>query len=230
MIKRHYYKTQSWIERHRFSLLLFATLMVLILPAFSGGGIISELVFMITMTFLFLQSMVAAEVVKSRRKLYRIIVVVIIAVSWLKPVGVNSLFVEIVRSVLFVFFFLSVIINLMRFIRKSKAVNLNVLLAAINIYLLIGIIAASLGIILNLIYPDAYNFPQYISAPRFIHFIYFSFITMSTVGFGDITPRIPESQALAYLVAITGQLYVAIIVAFLVGKFLVHSDQEKSNN
>jgi hypothetical protein len=52
---------------------------------------------------------------------------------------------------------------------------------------------------------------------------------MSTVGYGDITPRIPETQTLAYLMAISGQLYVAIIMAFLVGKFLVHSDNAKHN-
>jgi hypothetical protein len=50
---------------------------------------------------------------------------------------------------------------------------------------------------------------------------------MSTVGYGDITPRIPETQTLAYLIAVTGQLYVAIIVAFLVGKLLIKPNEGK---
>jgi hypothetical protein len=53
---------------------------------------------------------------------------------------------------------------------------------------------------------------------------------MSTVGYGDITPRIPETQTLAYFISITGQLYVAIIIAFLVGKLLVHSDRNKNDS
>jgi hypothetical protein len=52
---------------------------------------------------------------------------------------------------------------------------------------------------------------------------------MSTVGYGDITPRIPETQTLAYLLSISGQLYVAIIIAFLIGKMLMQGDQKKAD-
>lgn len=61
-----------------------------------------------------------------------------------------------------------------------------------------------------------------------MHFLYYSFITMSTVGYGDIIPRIPETQTLAYVISITGQLYVAIIIAFLFGKFLMKANENKS--
>ena len=65
------------------------------------------------------------------------------------------------------------------------------------------------------------------SVSVFVNFVYFSFITMSTVGYGDITPKIPESQTLAYFISVTGQLYIAIIIAFLVGKSLVHQDRKE---
>jgi hypothetical protein len=56
---------------------------------------------------------------------------------------------------------------------------------------------------------------------------YYSFVTLSTVGYGDITPRLPQTQTLAYLIAVTGQLYVAIIMAFLVGKLLVNRSEDE---
>jgi hypothetical protein len=65
--------------------------------------------------------------------------------------------------------------------------------------------------------------------PVFVNFLYYSFITMSTVGYGDIIPCIPETQTLAYFLSITGQLYVAIIIAFLIGKLLMQSAQEKTH-
>lgn len=116
---------------------------------------------------------------------------------------------------------------LIKFIVRSSSVDVNVLITSINIYLLAGIIGASLAMLFYRIYPDAYNFPAYINPPIFVHFLYYSFVTMSTVGYGDITPRIPETQTLAYLLSITGQLYVAIIIAFLIGKFLMQGNQKK---
>jgi hypothetical protein len=51
---------------------------------------------------------------------------------------------------------------------------------------------------------------------------------MPAVSNGDITQRIPETQTLAYLMSIIGQLYVAIIIAFLIGKFLMQGDHKKA--
>ena len=48
-------------------------------------------------------------------------------------------------------------------------------------------------------------------------FVYFSFVTMSTLGYGDITPRTPSAQTLTWIQAVTGQFYLAILVARLVG-------------
>ncbi len=146
---------------------------------------------------------------------------------WLKPVGYDSVYVDIVKLAFIIAFFTFVVAFLVRFMVRSTSVDVNVLIASINIYLLAGIIGASLSLVLYNLYPDAYNFPSYICAPVFVHFLYYSYITMSSVGYGDITPRIPETQTLAYLLSISGQLYVAIIIAFLIGKFLMHGDRAK---
>ncbi len=233
MIKRQYTKTLELIERRRFQLLLLATVMVLVLPAFSGSGLLSEILFVTSMCFLFIQSMVAADVSKSRKRILRVIVIALILLSWLKPVGIGSVYTDVIKLSSFVVFFISVIVYLVKYIKKTKSVNLNVLITSVNIYLLAGITGASLAFIFYLVYPNAYTFPAHIPEPNFVNFLYYSFITMSTVGYGDITPRIPETQTLAYLISVTGQLYVAIIIAFLVGKLLVNPDnqtKDKSEN
>jgi len=226
MLKRPYDKTLVWIDRKRFPLLLLSTILLLVLPAFAGNGPLYQLIFVVTLSFLFIQSMVVANFKKSRKRVIRLVVLGMILVMWLKPLGVESVYIDFLKLFFIVFFFAVVITHLTRFISRSKTVNVNVLITSINIYLLAGIVGASLTMVCYKIYPDAYNFPAYITSPEFSHFLYYSFITLSTVGYGDITPRIPETQTLAYLISIVGQLYVAIIIAFLIGKFLMQGDQK----
>ena len=57
---------------------------------------------------------------------------------------------------------------------------------------------------------------------------YFSFVTLTTLGYGDIAPRTPLARVLATLQALTGQLYLAILVARLVALHIVHSRAEPS--
>ena len=229
MVRQHYKKIQVWIERNRFLLLLLSTILTMVLPAFSGTGMLSEIIFVITMSFLFIQSMIVASVKESRKRLLRVIVISMILMIWLKPAGFDSVYIDLIKLSFIVCFFIFVMTFLAKFIARSASVNLNVLITAINIYLLAGIIGASLSLAFFRIYPDAYNFPVYIERPDFVNFLYYSFITMSTVGYGDITPRIQESQTLAYFISITGQLYMAIIIAFIIGKLLMQSDQKKTD-
>ena len=52
---------------------------------------------------------------------------------------------------------------------------------------------------------------------------YFSFVTLTTVGFGDVVPAVPLARSLAIVEAIVGQFYIAVLVADLIGKRLAHS-------
>ena len=51
------------------------------------------------------------------------------------------------------------------------------------------------------------------------HFLYYSFVTLTTLGYGDITPVHPVARMLSYLEAVIGQLYLAVLVASLVGRY-----------
>ena len=231
MIKKHYHKSSKWFELHRFKLLLLATFLVLILPAFSGKGPLSNFLFVFTMSFLFIQSMIVAS---SRKRKYAWIrysvVVIMIGLFIAKPIGLKYVYLDLIRLLLMVSFFVFITLYLVKFMRKAPTINLNVIITSINIYLLTGIIFASLAFLFYILFPDAYQFPAYIEKPSFVNFNYYSFITMSTVGYGDITPKLPETQTLAYFIAVTGQLYVAIVIAFLVGKLLMHKDVEKNKH
>ena len=98
----------------------------------------------------------------------------------------------------------------------AKVVDQNVIFGVVSGYILIGFIGGLLAIAVAWSFPDAFNVAGIIDGPQAM---YFSFITMTTLGYGDITPAIQETRSLAILLSIVGPMYVAIIVALMVGKF-----------
>ena len=128
------------------------------------------------------------------------------------------------------FCFLVAIVALMiAHIARSREVTPTIILSAINAYLLLGVLSA---VLLAIADADIFTTPTQTlgigfpgpGEPTFQDYLYFSFVTLTTLGYGDITPLAPLSRSVAVLIAITGQLYLAILVAMLVGKFLRPSE------
>ncbi len=59
-------------------------------------------------------------------------------------------------------------------------------------------------------------------------FVYYSLVTLSTLGYGDVVPTLPLARSLAAIEAIVGQLYIAVFVATLVARLLTREDSEQS--
>ena len=60
--------------------------------------------------------------------------------------------------------------------------------------------------------------------PQFNDYLYFSFVTLTTLGYGDVIPVSHLARSTTMLIAVTGQLYMTILIAMLVGKFLARSE------
>jgi hypothetical protein len=114
------------------------------------------------------------------------------------------------------FLFLSYL--LVKELISDKQFNLKSILGAISGYLFIGLIG---GVMFETI---QYQNPQSFIGTAIDNsytFYYFSFISITTVGYGDVTPALPPAQAITVLMNIVGQFYLAIVVAVFVGKFLI---------
>ncbi len=113
----------------------------------------------------------------------------------------------------------------------SGKITTNKIIGSLCIYLLIGVIWSLIYVFIAAIYPDAFtNIPPFTEYSRMWDYLYFSFVTLTTLGYGDISPAIPLARTFAYLEAICGQFYLAILVASLVGAYISdhhkHSDQK----
>ncbi len=97
------------------------------------------------------------------------------------------------------------------------------ILGAICVYLLLGMIWSTLHIVLWGVAPGAYDVSREIplrSAET--EFIYFSFVTLTTLGYGDVVPVSPLARMLAWTEALVGQLFLAVTIARLVGLHVAH--------
>ena len=95
------------------------------------------------------------------------------------------------------------------------------LYGAVSIYLLLAVMWALLHGVLQYFYPGAYAFGGTPKTLGMDELLYFSFTSLATVGFGDITPALIQSRFLTIMEAVAGVMYVAILIARLTGVYPV---------
>jgi hypothetical protein len=150
---------------------------------------------------------------------------------WLTGVVVESDGVAVVRHVFLAALLVYVMWVMLRVIFDSRQVTVNTVAASLCIYLLLGLVWALAYSVLDVLDPGAFTCTAAAARPPFrlqvesgnSTVVYFSFVTLTTLGYGDIVPTSPISRMLASTEAITGQLYLAVPVARLVGMHIAYS-------
>jgi voltage-gated potassium channel len=119
------------------------------------------------------------------------------------------------------------VIVVLAYIYRSPQVTLEVILAAVTAYLLIALAFAALYSLVFQLDSQSFRLPEWIErgsveAVR-TEMVYFSLVTLATLGYGDILPSAPFTQMLAVLEAVIGQFFMTVLVAWLVGMFISHN-------
>jgi len=118
-------------------------------------------------------------------------------------------------------FLIVAIIHTLRQVVFGTELDTNRLVGAICVFLLLGMIWAFAYSILELAVPESFKGLSAAHTPGFdSSWLYFSFVTLTTLGYGDITPATSIARTLSYMQAIAGQFYVAVLVAGLVSAFI----------
>lgn len=233
---------ESFVSRHRF-VLLFAVLLIFyvltpIVHQLREG--LHPAVPPVVEGLLFLALLLGTVVSVSKGRagtLSALLLAFPAVVFWLVGIVVASHGVDVIRHLLLIAFLGYVIWVMLRAIFDRRQVTFNTVCASLCIYLLLGLVWALAYSVVDVLDPaaftctvDAAKHPAWMRVGRGeTAVLYFSFATLTTLGYGDIVPTSPISRMLASIEAITGQLYLAVLVARLVGMHIVHSmDQQQT--
>lgn len=217
----------SWSDvaaqmRGHYTVLLTALFLVLALSPFVGGSVWGRWVMLIA----FLFTMVSAVLACGRKRRALLFLIVLAVASLASSSAEAAMGLTHGRTVgdLLRFVFLGTVIwFILSDVLRSRRVTLNTVFGACCTYLLIGLMWAAVYSVLELNEPG--SFGALAEQPRSARYgdgsihsqlTYFSMITLTAVGYGDITPVTPPARTLAMIEGLIGQLYLAIIIARLV--------------
>ncbi|MGD1927308.1 MAG: potassium channel family protein [Leptolyngbyaceae cyanobacterium] len=205
-------------------LLSVIVLRLLIVPFVGWGGMLSEILasfLFFYMTILIIQSY------RLPRSLFMLFVAIssigfvldmILTLGWVPMTITPTLIVQVIYSLSFGS---AAWLILQRLLQTSR-VTMDTVKGGICVYLLLGYTWSLLYGIVYTLDPNAFSSALVTEEGSYLNMLYFSFITLTTLGFGDIVPVNEVASVLTILEALVGQIYPAVFMALLVSTYLAH--------
>jgi hypothetical protein len=123
-----------------------------------------------------------------------------------------------------ILFFAFMTITVLSFVLKKNRVTLNVIYAAIVVYIFIAFMWAFLFSLVEILQSGSITMTA--TDGNLFHFLYYSFVTITTLGYGDITPTSEIARSLSMIEAVIGQIYLVVLISRLMGIHIAQSMKE----
>ena len=211
--------------KSRFIYIIFAIMLVLLVyPFIRPFGLIGHL---FSTLFIAMIPLSSALALTGDRK--QAIIILLIAAPFVILDGYNFFLTDRILSVVAASFatilYLYIVFLLLRNLLSIRVVTADLIYCAVSIYLLIGIMWAGIYNIVEGISPGSFS-----GTSETVDLIYFSFVTLTTVGFGDVVPLSAFGKRLAIFEAAMGSIYMAVIIAMIVGRYMVMQLEQDSES
>jgi hypothetical protein len=202
----------------RYAILFYTLLLTLV-----GSPLVAALELSGTLIDVFLAANLLAAALPSNSGLYRRLFVAAIVIAWLARSVMAWL--DHPSLVVLIFGFWTLIAlcaaaTALRFAMRAQQVDSEHLYAALSAYLLVGVFFGLFYWVIDQTAPGTFNVSEGLSRTSAI---YFSFVTLATLGYGDIVPRTEVARGLAILEGVGGQLFLAVLVARLISLYSTRS-------
>jgi voltage-gated potassium channel len=164
-----------------------------------------------------LLSIVSVIEKKKQRKMLWLYVLVLISVLlvWIQYFKLGWYYNYLSFTFSIIVFISATVIMISQIVRTDK-VDAKLVLETLIAYLLIGVMFSLTASLIYYIDPNSFNIEKGI----FSEFVYFSFVTLTTIGYGDISPQTDLARMVSIFFGLCGQLYLTIVMAFIIGKYL----------
>ena len=218
------------MSRYKYEMLLAAQILLSFVTPLFSSSTYARPVIDLAITAVFATAIFAI----SNRKIHLVIGMVLMVPTLLITWGVNFSdtetmnLISLTGSALFLCYIAGLILA---DIFRAKMVTLDIIAAGISVYLFFGNICGFVYAIINRIDPNAFSIPEITASYLGDNLInlssatYFSFVTLTTLGYGDITPINEFARSLAFLEAAMGQIYLTVLIASLVGIHISTSEK-----
>jgi hypothetical protein len=208
--------TKSYLFEKRFLFLLILLLFFLVVVPFMDDHSGFRFIVDIVVTGIFIAVMYAISS-KRHHVIFALCLIVPMIVSLWIDYFITAKWAFVTSEVCGILFFGFAIINIVNFIRNANEVTTEVIYAAVVVYLLMALLWSNIYQLLEVLVPGSFSLPEgQIQNDRFL-FLYFSLVTITTLGYGDMTPLTDRAAGLASVEALSGQIYLVVLVAWLVG-------------
>jgi voltage-gated potassium channel Kch len=209
------------IDKHGFRNLLFVLLIYLFGSPFLAPYPSLSILAHTSLSFVLLFSVYAINKHQHRRSVAMVLLLPVMALFWLGIYDIVS-FGRVCSYLLLTLYFGLLIYSYTVQLGRTGKVTINVIYATLCLYLIVGLFWGALYAFLYSISPGSYSGALLDNVDDGILYIfnYFSLVTLTTLGYGDITPQTPGAGALCQMEAVFGQFFTAVVVAWLVGNFV----------
>lgn len=218
-------------ENYSLIILLFSLLLVLLLYPFIKMLPHANITLQALLSFV----LVAAVIATTHKTIHLIISICLAAgallTNWGALFNSTEVWLTVNLSLNIIFLFYVIWVHMIK-IMTISSVTRNLLCGSICVYLLIGLMMAFVYMLIDLYIPTSFSniathtiTQEGTKTHYFFQFTYYSFVTLTTLGYGDIHPASQPAQAMAYMEAIIGQFYLTVLVARLIGLHV--SDKKK---
>lgn len=206
-------KVKTYSRLFNSEILLISLLVLLFVPPMLRFLDLSDLVFNLALLLVAISGYQLIYV-SAKSLLLKVVYWVLIVLSLLDFLKIFEE-VSMIFSVVWVVFFLKVFHQIFKHSLDVNYPAKQALVNSISGYIVLGIIGSIFFSLLNWVNPFSFNHPVDQS-----QMVYFSFVTMSTLGYGDITPVSSKAQSLAVVLTIAGQIYLAVVIALNLAKYM----------
>lgn len=217
------FSTDTQIDSRDNFLFLFAGLIVWIVVSPLIASVLGEVGVLIAEMSLTVTLVIALWSLRSSRTVYILGIAFVLmnvsatAIAFFSDSYLASFIADLVALL----FFVLCSVAAARVVFGRGSVDFNKIVGALCIYLLIGAIWASGYLLLDEIQPGSFSGLEGHEGPTLTwRLLYFSFVTLTTLGFGDVLPLNTFAETLVFAEAVAGQFYLSVLVAALVGAYL----------
>ncbi|MFI5401770.1 MAG: potassium channel family protein [Planctomycetota bacterium] len=150
----------------------------------------------------------------------RRVMVALVVAAWLVMLVAPGASVDLAGMSFLALLGVVITVLILRYALRAKVVGREHIFAGLSGYLLLGLICGQLYWLIEQHAPGSLAVPADTGTFSLPDGVYFSLATLTTVGYGDITPRTELARGLATIEAVTGQIYLAVFVARLIGLYV----------